>query len=112
MKTEAKIDSDYYRIYDKEFNQYKGITGLNFDSNKKIEFLPIDIGSYLRGLEALSAYDCAITSIKRENFMNLVKLKYLSLDNNNIERIESDTFSNLHSLEHVRIGKRTFVIFV
>ncbi|CRL03220.1 CLUMA_CG016747, isoform A [Clunio marinus] len=91
----------------KEFtfaSRIENITGLDFDANKKVEYLPIFIHEKFPNLEALSAYDCSIKEISKESFKELNKLKVLWLSGNQIQKIESDVFKDLTLLEIVDLS--------
>jgi uncharacterized protein YjiK len=107
MKTKVTIDTNDFEI----LNINDDITGLNFDHNKNIEFLPVEFGRNFESLEALSAFGCSIKTIIKANFAHLSQLKYLSLEKNKIERINSDTFEDLEGLEHLRLGKLNVFLF-
>jgi Leucine rich repeat len=78
--------------------------GINFQSNKKIQYLPVGIHLRLPALTTYSASHCALKEISYENFFNLEKLKYLWLDFNQIESIDSSVFEDLTSV--IRIDLR------
>lgn len=86
------------------------IQGLTFIYNKNIYHLPIGVGEKFPNLLAYSNYDCSIKEISKQNFKGLSKLKYLSMGANMIVRIASDTFSDLTSLEVLRIRKKVLFI--
>ena len=71
--------------------------------NKKIKFLPIDVSEKFPNLLGLSAYSCSLTTVSKANFKGLSKLRYLNLGYNQIEKIRSDVFSDLVSLEQLHM---------
>lgn len=95
MKKETAIDRPGTRISMKDLT----VLGINFRSNKKINFLPIEIGDSFSHLVGYFAYNCSITRIVKINFKGLSELKLLSLSFNQIKKISSDTFDDLTDLE-------------
>jgi Leucine-rich repeat (LRR) protein len=79
--------------------------GLDVKNNKKAKFLLVQVVERFPNLKAYSASNCSIKEISKENFAGLNKLKHLSLDNNQIERIESGTFQDLVLLENLFLRK-------
>jgi Leucine-rich repeat (LRR) protein len=77
----------------------KSITGLYMSENKKIVLLPVRVDEVFPNLLAYSAERCSIKEISKENFAGLTNLKQLVLNHNQIERIISDTFEDLASLQ-------------
>ena len=76
------------------------IKALSFSSNnKKVEFMPIFINDTFPRLDQIKAENLAIKKICRENFVNLHYLKRISLEENQIEKISSDTFAGLWRLQ-------------
>lgn len=80
------------------------VTGLDFDKNKKVSYLPDKVYLNFPNLIGYSARECSIEIISRENFYGLVNVKVLSLNKNQIEKIHSDTFVDLISLEVLALG--------
>lgn len=75
------------------------VEGISFQGNLKIFFLPVNIGQKFQKLKMFDASSCAIKAIFKENFKNLKVLKELTLDNNEIFSVNSNTFEDLESLE-------------
>lgn len=73
---------------------------LRFSKNKKIRFLP-EVKFPL--LTSYYAGWCSVESIDRLNFRGLRKLKELRLQNNAIEKIETNTFEDLPSLKYLSL---------
>lgn len=88
----------------------ESIKGLRIDYNNKIFYLPIKVGENFPNLLGYSAYSCSIKDISRANFYGLSKLKFLSLGSNRIEKIASDTFSDLTDLERLALRKNSFFL--
>jgi Leucine rich repeat len=81
------------------------MVGLNFEGNKNIEYLPENIAETFPNLLGYDAWKCSIKIIFKAMFKNMNKLKVLSLQNNQIERISSDTFEDLVSLKYLWLRK-------
>ena len=64
----------------------------------KVEFLPIFINETYPRLQVVSASNCAIKEIRKENFVNLHYMTIIWLEGNQIEKIKSDTFDGLWRL--------------
>lgn len=82
----------------------KSVTGLNFDGNKKIFYLPVLISQKFPNLIAYTASNCSIDSISKENFQDLKKLKILYLHENEIQTLTGNVFEDLESLEELLLG--------
>lgn len=89
----------------------ESIGGLSLYSNRKIKFLPVQVGEKLPNLLGYSAYSCSIKTISKENFAGLNKLKVLYLNGNQIEKVNRNTFEGLVSLEDVRLCKKIELFF-
>lgn len=76
-----------------------------FTQNKKIFYLPTNVDEVFPALTWYRAFDCSIKSVTKENFMNLIKLIYLDLGSNRIERIESNTFDDLTSMKYLYLSE-------
>lgn len=83
----------------------ESIQGLNFHLNQKIYYLPIHVHENLPNLIVYNAEGCSITTIVKANFEKLISLRVLSLNDNNIELISSDTFQDLNSIEWIILRK-------
>lgn len=73
--------------------------------NKKIEYLPDNMADKFPNLVFIQAQDCSIKSISKQNFKNLKHLRFLALIQNNITKIESDTFMDLVALEELWLSE-------
>lgn len=101
LRRSTSIDSEGIKISPDD----ESMQGLEFDFNKKIKFLPVEVSETFSNLLAYSAYDCSLTSIKKANFAGLNKLKSLQLNGNQISSINSETFEDLIALELLYLGE-------
>jgi hypothetical protein len=85
------------------------IKGLWFNSNKNIFYLPIQVVEQFSNLAIIQADDCNVKQISNANFKKLSKLRWLSLEHNQIQTVETDTFNDLAHLEFLSLGKNFFV---
>lgn len=75
------------------------VTVLNLPGSKKVLFLPIRVDRNFPDLFMYSANNNFLQKIARINFLNLKHLVILSLGDNQIDRIDEDTFEDLESLQ-------------
>lgn len=85
------------------------VRGIQISNNAEAFYLPIEVNTNFPNLELYDSWGCSIGEISRSNFEGLNKLTYLQLANNFIERIESETFVDLHALKHLNLGQENFV---
>lgn len=71
---------------------------MGFIANKNISYLPVMAYVNFPNLEIISAYQCSIVEITKENFAKLSFLRALWLGENKISEIKTDTFEDLTSL--------------
>lgn len=76
-----------------------------FADNKKISFLPVDPSATFPKLIIYTATNCSLKAISHPNFRFLKELKYLYLGYNQIEKVNSDTFDDLESLERLSLSR-------
>lgn len=81
------------------------IVVLYFGFNHEIYFLPVSVNETFPNLKNLEARYCSLRFISKKNFEGLFKLEYLDLEENFIEKIESDTFDGLDNLKYVNLGR-------
>lgn len=81
------------------------VTRIEFETNKDIHYLPIEVYQKYPNLIIYEAHFCAIKEIEKRNFEKLYKLKTLTLQGNQIEAILNNTFDDLVELERLSIGK-------
>lgn len=101
MHQSTIIDKSDFKILTRD----ESINALDFNNNKKIEFLPIKVFENFPHLLGYSARGCSIKEVSKKNFENLNKLKVLWLGDNQIEKIPSDAFEDLSALEKVYLCK-------
>lgn len=87
------------------------ITGLSFANNRNILFLPIKVSEVFPYLAVLYAFGCSIETISKKNFEKMGMLKYLDLAENYIEKIPSNSFMDLKSLEILNLSKTNFISY-
>lgn len=83
----------------------ENVTGLWFDDNEDLFYLPENVSRTYPNLQGLSAERCSLRAIGKDNFRGLKSLRFLWLTNNMLERIPSDTFQELVSLEKLYLCK-------
>lgn len=86
------------------------IEGLQLQMNFRIQFLPERVGEKFPNLLIYHAFVALITEVSKVNFQGLSKLQVLLLSSNKIERIASNTFEDLTSLEVLYFGME-FICF-
>jgi hypothetical protein len=106
MKQSTAITAKGYEIS----NRDASVKGLEFFGNVKILFLPNRVNEAFPDLVGYLAWSCSLTTISRENFKNLSKVKLLGLQGNQITTIHSDTFMDLISLEVLHLGEQNYFI--
>lgn len=72
--------------------------------NRKIEYLPVEVYRNFPKLGFYWAGHCAIKEISKKNFEQLKSLKWAALQDNQIEKISSNTFEGLDELRQVFLG--------
>jgi Leucine rich repeat len=85
-------------------NRDATVKGLEFFGNINIVHLPVNVKEIFPNLLGFGAGNCSIRIVARENFQGLVKLKELLLFENFIEKIPSNVFDDLTSLEFINLG--------
>lgn len=78
---------------------------LTFDTNPKIYYLPVQVALKFPNLMAYDANSGFIKVVTKQHFRGLTKLKALSLQNNQIEKIPNDTFEDAKALKIIYLGK-------
>lgn len=82
------------------------VEGLRFEENKKIRYLPEKVVETFPNLMIYWAQSCSLTEISKKHFKSLIFLRELFLGRNQIERIISNTFEDLTSLERLELRKK------
>lgn len=90
------INSNYFTITSVKDETVEEIY---FDHNHDLNFLPNAIGEKFPNLLSLSAWRCSLLSVSRDNFIQLLSLRRMALNENNIQTISTETFEDLTSLE-------------
>jgi Leucine rich repeat len=101
------IDSPGYSIS----NRDDSIEALHLDINKLVFYLPEKVDTNFKNLVIYEANGCSIKNISNQNFKGLIKLCALLLENNQIEKILSDTFKDLKELQYLWLSKKIFLNF-
>lgn len=78
---------------------------INFNKNKKIEFLPVKVHEIFPHLDTYLAFGCSIRNISKSNFEGLVELTDVVLGRNQIEVVPKDTFEGLTKLVYLDFCK-------
>lgn len=86
------IDSEQY-VFGSTLNST--IESVHFQNNKKVEFLPREIGKKSSSLRIIDANGCGLTVVRDFYFKNLKNLRSLFLDHNQIKTIEPSAFADL-----------------
>lgn len=85
--------------------QETAVDGLYIKNSGGIHYLPVRIyKSYPNIIGIYAGKNKEIKEISKKNFQKLLKLEYLFLNNNNIQKIKSDTFEGLIKLKVVNLG--------
>lgn len=95
------VDADV-TLADPENND---VTGLFFNSNKKIEFLPVEVYKNFPNLRVYPAHYCSIREISARNFGELQNLLFIDLRGNQLKSIPNYCFSGLSKLSKLLLGK-------
>lgn len=80
-------------------------SALYMNGNKKILYLPFGLSLVFPSLYVITAQDCSVIELRKENFSGLKQLSHLGLEGNMIETIESETFRGLDSLVVINLSK-------
>lgn len=81
------------------------IDAINFNLNKRIEFLPVRVHEKFPHINTYLANRCSIKSISKANFEGLVELTDVLLGGNQIEVVPKDTFEGLVNLVYLDFCK-------
>lgn len=89
---------------------FTSAAGLTLQGNKNVIELPENLRT-LGNVENYDASSCAITAIKKANFISLKKLKRVWLSNNAIDTVNSDTFEDNPLLAEIALGNRQIIVY-
>lgn len=79
------------------------VGGFRASDNKKVKYLPMNLGETFPNLTVLDAGWCSIKVITKENFEGLAQLQVLSLSYNKIEKIDDDTFDHIPAVSIIAL---------
>lgn len=82
------------------------VEAILFSGNENIKFLPVKVYENFPNLEIYLARKAAVAEISASNFKNLVDLKLIDLQRNQIEIVPEDCFQGLTSLYKINLGKK------
>lgn len=88
---------------------FANAAGLTFQENKNVIELPENLRT-LGNVENYDASSCAITAIKKSNFISLKKLKRVWLSNNAIDIVNGDTFEDNPMMTEIALGSRHIIV--
>lgn len=108
MNLETKISSNDVAI---DWPRDDTIELLWLTGNRGIEYLPVKVYRNFPKLGFYWAGHCAITEISKKNFEQLKNLQWVALQDNQIERISSNTFEGLDELRQVFLGNLNISVF-
>jgi Leucine rich repeat len=84
------------------------MNGLMMNLNKKVHYLPDFVAEQFPNLLAITAFNCSIRQVSNKNFKGLIKLRFLDLGSNKLEKIQRETFEELSHLKVLKLSKKTF----
>lgn len=102
MREKTIINDIDFTVTDK---MDRDVTVIDFSSNKKVEFLPVQLSQIFPHLKLYKASSCSIREITKSNFVGLRRLGGLELPENQIYAIRSDTFEGLHELLQINLSE-------
>lgn len=77
------------------------VLALDFQRNRNIKVLPIEVDKNFPNLVLYNAATCSIETIATKNFANLIKLEEINLKDNRIEKIYGNTFEDQTALKRL-----------
>jgi Leucine rich repeat len=86
----------------------ESLNGLSFFNNKKMFNLPVNVAEKFPNIVIYTAGGCSLKEVLYKNFKSLYKLKGLNLQQNQIEKITSDTFVDLKELVWIYLSKFSY----
>lgn len=102
MREKTIISDIDFTVTDKKD---RDVTVIDFSSNKKVEFLPVQLSQNFPHLKFYKASSCSIREIMKSNFAGLRRLGGLELPENQIYAISSNTFEGLHELMQINLSE-------
>lgn len=108
MQKSTSINNPNFKI---SSNNDTSVDGFTLYENEKIQYLPVDIYIAFPNLIVIGAAKCLIKSISKRNFWKLRKLRKISLYDNQIEKIDDDTFDDQQMLEVLWLSKYSCISF-
>lgn len=70
-------------------------------SNRKVKFLPRNVGEKFPNLVKFEARKCGLTVLRDHYFKSMGNLQYMALNDNKIKTIDSKVFTDLIKLEYL-----------
>ncbi|XP_070507834.1 uncharacterized protein MAL8P1.12-like [Chironomus tepperi] len=109
VKNDLKINSSDVKINEVKGSHKSGksndlVSGLVID-NKKTEYFPSNLDEKFKNLLALKIKYGRLKEIHQDDLKKFSKLRYLNLDENNIEALDDDLFEFNTELELIWFGK-------
>lgn len=101
MNLETKIESNDVAV---SWPRDDTIELIWLTGNRRIEYLPVEVYRNFPKIGFYWAGHCAIKEISKKNFEQLKSLKWAALQDNQIEKISSNTFEGLDELRQVFLG--------
>lgn len=99
MDSTAINSTDFLITSDRD----EAVEGFHVWINPHIEHLPSNLGKKFPNLIIMYVSDCSIKEIKKENFKGLIKMRRLQLNDNQIEKIDDDTFGLIPAVEEIHL---------
>jgi Leucine rich repeat/BspA type Leucine rich repeat region (6 copies) len=94
----------YERGYSINLDQNLTVEAFAIRVNKKVKFLPENVGEKFPNLLTFDAWGSAVQSVESRVFKNMSKLFMLNLDFNQIELIKPGSFDGLRRLEFLSLS--------
>lgn len=87
------------------------VKALNFIGNQKISYLPVNVDVNFPNLLFYVVSHCSIQKVAKINFAKLKELIGLSINENQIDKIDADTFEDLISLQYLSLSMKIRKLF-
>lgn len=95
------ITDPWYNILD---TSDSFIESFYIDNDKNVKFIPENVGEKFPNVIVFHVVKTGLTSIAAKDFRNLPNLKEIELNDNEIERVNRNTFKYLLQLEHINLA--------